>query len=170
MLLNCGAGKDSWESLGQQDQTSQSLRKSILNIHWRYLCWSWSSNTLAGPNSRLIGQDPDAGKDWGQNKKGVAEDEMVRYHYWLVEHESKQTLASQIVLVVNNLLANARDVRDVNSMPGLGRSPGGGRGSPLQYSCLENPMDRGAWRASVHRVIAQNQTRLKWYKTHVGRQ
>ena len=40
---------------------------------------------------------------------------------------------------------NAGDVRDVGSIPGLGRSPGGGRGNPLQYSCLENPMDRGAW-------------------------
>ena len=48
----------------------------------------------------------------------------------------------------------------VVSIPGLGRSPGGGRGNPLQSSCLENPMDRGAWRATVHRV-AQSQTRLK---------
>ena len=43
-------------------------------------------------------------------------------------------------------------VKDVSSIPGLGRSPGGGRGNPLQYSCLENPMDRGAWQAPVHRV------------------
>ena len=48
MLSNCGAGEDSWESLGQQgEQTSQSSRKSILNIHWKDWCWSWSSNTLA---------------------------------------------------------------------------------------------------------------------------
>ena len=46
--FNCGAGEDSWESLGQQeDQTSQSWRKSILNIHWKDWCWSWNSNTLA---------------------------------------------------------------------------------------------------------------------------
>ena len=43
--------------------------------------------------------------------------------------------------------ANAGDVRDIGSIPGLGRSPGGGHGNPLQNSCLENPMDRGAWRA-----------------------
>ena len=42
--------------------------------------------------------------------------------------------------------------RDLGSIPGLGRSPGEGHGNPLQYSCLENPMDRGAWRATVHRV------------------
>ena len=49
------------------------------------------------------------------------------------------------VLVVKNLLANSGDIRDAGSIPGLGRSPGGGHGNPLQYSCLENPMDRGAW-------------------------
>ena len=47
MLSNCGAGEDSWESLGQQDQTSQSQRKSTLNIHWKEWCWSWNFNTLA---------------------------------------------------------------------------------------------------------------------------
>ena len=49
-----------------------------------------------------------------------------------------------LVLVVKNLPTNAGDVRDAVSIPSLGRSPGGGHGSPLQYSCLENPMDRGA--------------------------
>ena len=48
---------------------------------------------------------------------------------------------------------NARDTWDVGLIPGLGRSPGGGHGSPLQYSCWENPMDKGAWRATVHRVV-----------------
>ena len=56
------------------------------------------------------------------------------------------------MLVVKNLSANAGDIRDVGSIPGLGRSPGGGHGNPLQYSCLENPTDRGAWQATVHRV------------------
>ena len=52
--------------------------------------------------------------------------------------------ASQVALVVKNLPANAEDVRDEASIPGSGISPGGGHGNPLQYSCLENPMDRGA--------------------------
>ena len=60
--------------------------------------------------------------------------------------------ASQVLLVVKNPLANEGDIRDVGLIPGLGRSPGGGHGNALQYSCLENPMDRGAWRATVHRV------------------
>ena len=52
-------------------------------------------------------------------------------------------------MVVKNLPANAEDTRDTGSIPGLGRSPGGGNGNPLQYSCLENPTDRGAWWATV---------------------
>ena len=59
---------------------------------------------------------------------------------------------SQVVLVVKNPPANAGDVRDTGSIPGSGRSPGGGHGHPLQYYCLVNPMDRGAWRATVHAV------------------
>ena len=56
--------------------------------------------------------------------------------------------------------ANAGDIRDACSIPGLGRSPGEGHGNPLQFACLDNPMDRGAWQATAHRV-AQSQTRLK---------
>ena len=65
----------------------------------------------------------------------------------------------QVVLVVKNLPANVEVIGDTGSMPGLGRSPGGGHGNPLQYSCLENPMDRGAWRATVHRA-AKSWTQL----------
>ena len=60
--------------------------------------------------------------------------------------------ASQAVLVVKNTLGNAEDVRDAGLIPGLGRSPRGGHGNPLQYSRLENTMDREAWRVTVHRV------------------
>ena len=56
-------------------------------------------------------------------------------------------------LVVENPFANAEDIRDVGLIPGSGRSPGGGHSNPLQYSCLENPRDRGAWRAPVQRVM-----------------
>ena len=54
--------------------------------------------------------------------------------------------------MVKNPNTNADDVRDVDLIPGLGRSPGGGHGNPFQCSCLENPMDRGIWRATGHRV------------------
>ena len=64
--------------------------------------------------------------------------------------------ASQVALVVKNLPANAGDIRDMGSIPGLGRSPGGGYSNPLQYSYLENPMDRGVWWATVHRVTVRH--------------
>ena len=54
--------------------------------------------------------------------------------------------------MVKNPPANAGDIRDMSSIPELGRSPGGGHGNALQYSCLENPMDRGAWWATTHRI------------------
>ena len=76
-----------------------------------------------------------------------------------------QAWASQGVVVVKNLPAYGGDVRAVGSIPGLGRSPGGGHGNPLQYSCLENPMDRGAWWATVDRVI-QSRTLLRCLSTH----
>ena len=66
----------------------------------------------------------------------------------------------EVVLVIKNLPANAGDIRDVGSIPRLGRSPGVGNGNPLQYSCLENPIDRGAWQATVHGVT-KSATQLK---------
>ena len=62
-------------------------------------------------------------------------------------------MASQVVLVVKNSPTHAGDIRDMGSIPGLGRSAGGGNGNPLQNSCLENPMDREAWWATVHVVV-----------------
>ena len=68
--------------------------------------------------------------------------------------------ASQVALVIKNLPVNAGDLRDRGSSSGSGRAPGGGHGNPPQYSCLENPMNRGAWQTIVHRV-AKSQTWLK---------
>ena len=65
-----------------------------------------------------------------------------------------------MVLVVRNPSANARDVKDSGSISGLERFPGKGHGDPFQYSCLENPMDRGAWRAMVHRVAKLDMTEV----------
>ena len=69
--------------------------------------------------------------------------------------------------MVKNPPANAGDIRDVGSIPESGRSPEGGHGNPLQYSCLENPMDRGTWWATVHRVT-KSQTQLKRLSTHMA--
>ena len=74
-------------------------------------------------------------------------------HGWVTEQQ-------QGAPVVKNWPANAEDIRNLDSIPGLGRSPRGQHGSPLQHSCLENPSDRGAWQAIVHR-IPKSQTWLK---------
>ena len=66
--------------------------------------------------------------------------------------------ASHVVLVVKSLPANVGNKRDRGLIPGSGRSPGGGHGNPLQYSCLENPMDRGAWQIIVYRVEESDPT------------
>ena len=68
--------------------------------------------------------------------------------------------------MVKNPPANAREERDADLIPGSGRSPGVGNGNPLQYSCLENPIDRGAWRAMLNRV-AQSRIWLKRLSMHI---
>ena len=70
----------------------------------------------------------------------------IRYH----NNSLLNNWASQVAIVIKNPPANVGDARDVGLSPGLERSPGEGNGYPLQYSCLGNPMDRGAWQATVH--------------------
>ena len=82
-----------------------------------------------------------------------------------LEFNSAQYGASQVELMVKNSAANAGNIRDAGSIPGLGRSLGEGNGNPLRYSCLDNPMDRGAWHTTVHR-IAMSRTELKQLSTH----
>ena len=71
-----------------------------------------------------------------------------------------------MALVVKNPSANAEDIRDVGSISGSGRPPGEGHGNTLQYSCLENPMDLGAWWATVHR-LTKSQIQLKQLSMHM---
>ena len=69
-----------------------------------------------------------------------------------METSSRTHGASQVALVVRNLPVNAGDIRDMGSIPGLARSPGGGHGNPLQYSCLQNPHGQRSLWAMVHSV------------------
>ena len=85
---------------------------------------------------------------WGRTESDTTE------ATWQQQH------ASQVAIVVKNLSASAGDVRDTGSIPGLGKCPGEGNGNPPQYSCLENSVGRGAWRATLHGV-AKSQTRLR---------
>ena len=93
--------------------------------------WKTNINKIKGPVV-LVARDPSVGCKTGI----IIWKFFIKYvcvHTWLG--------ASQVALVVKNLPANVGDVSDASSIPGLGRSPGGGLGNPLQYSCLENPMD-----------------------------
>ena len=71
----------------------------------------------------------------------------------------------KVALVIKNPTTNAEDIRNTGLIPGSGKAPGGGHGNPLQYSCLENPMDREAWWATVQ-MITKNWTQLKWWHAH----
>ena len=86
------------------------------------------------------------------------------YAYTLIySYIYTHTWASQVELVVKNPPANAGNVRDTGSIPGWGRSPGGEHGNLLQYSCLENPMDREAWQATVQGLTKSETTEATWH-------
>ena len=97
-------------------------------------------------------------KRWIEKLKIASKPPEAGERQWRIDFPSTNFKVS---LVVKNLPANVGDIRDAGSIPGSGRSPGGGHGNPLQYSCLENPMDRGAWQATVHSGT-QSWTWLKW--------
>ena len=78
------------------------------------------------------------------------------YLFFHLTNSRRQSGASQVAPVVKSPIANVGDIRDIGLIPGLGRDPGGGHGNPLQYSCLENPTDGGAWRATLHRVAKRH--------------
>ena len=97
-----------------------------------------------------------------QNRFGKSRDSCV-YFFFAPPYTS--CLASQVGPVVKTLPANTGDGGHLGSIPGSGRPPGGGHGSPLQYSCLENPEDRGAWWAAAHRDT-KTQTQQKRPRAH----
>ena len=117
---------------------SDSIEKAELETLKMFTCWEnlWASQRKMH-KSRFYGN----GKYWGMQG------------------------TSQVVLVVKNPPAYAGHIRDEGLIPKLGRSPGGGHRNPLQYSRLENPMDRGAWWATVH-AVKQSWTRLKQLSMH----
>ena len=118
-------------------------------MHWK---WTWA-------NSR---------RWWGTKDPGVLQSmRLWRVRRNLATEQQQQGLAraSQVLLVVTNPPVNAGDIRDTGSIPGSRRSPRGEHGNPFQYFCLENPMDRRAWRATVHSV-AESWTQLKRLSTH----
>ena len=142
-------GSQSWIFIGRSDAEDETP------ILWPPDVKNW-----------LIWKDPEAGKDWRQEEKGMTEDKMIGWHHqswWTGRPGVLQSMELQRVgqdwvtelnwrgfpcgLVVKNPPVNAGHT---GSIPGLGRSSGEGNGYPLQYSCLAYPMDRGAWWTIVH--------------------
>ena len=123
----CNAGYQNWvRFLGWEDPLEKEMAPYSIILAWR-IPWTEEPCGLQSTGLQRVGQDCAV---------------CICNYIW----------ASRVALRVNNPPAKAGDIRHTRSTPGLGRSPGGGGGNPLQYSCLENPMDRGAWQAIFHRV------------------
>ena len=127
-------------SLGPEDTLEEEMATSSSILAWR-VPWTEEPRGLHSMGLQRVGHN------WS--------DFACKTYVW----------ASHMALVVRNLRVNAWDIRDMGSIPGSGRLPGGGHGNPLQCCCLENPMDRGAWQAIVHR-FAKSRMQLKQFSTH----
>ena len=139
----------------ESEKDSHSVMSYSLRPRGLYSPWnSPGQNTGVGSPSLLHGIFPTQELNWSFTHKKTN----------TPPHTHTHMRTSKVVLVVNNLPANARDLRDVGLTLGSGRSPGGWHGNAFQYSCLKNPMDRGGWQATVHKV-AQSDTNEATY-TH----
>ena len=144
------------------DKDSQHSTPKLLWV-WdpQAVVWSACAQVGISPGS-LLARSGDRSSTWAfANKRALPARLCLVFSVLKIVHikpqERKNTSqinrrAALVGLVVKNPTAKAGDVRDVGSVPGLERSPGGGHRNPLQYSCLANPMDRGAWWATVHEV------------------
>ena len=142
-------GDQFWVFFGRNDAEAETP------ILWPQDAKSW-----------LIGKDPDAGKDWGQEEKGMTEDEMAGWHDWLDGHEFEWTHGvgnGQGGLACCDSWGRKKSdkTEQLNWTELNWNQWWEGNGNPLQYRCLENSLERGAWWAAIHGV-AQNRTWLKW--------
>ena len=129
----------------------------------------WVRNLLAMQRHKRCWFDPWFGKiPWRRKwqstpillpRKSHGQRNLAGYSPW-----GTQTRLREVALMVKSPPANAGDLRDTGLIPGLERSPGGGHGNPLPYSCLENSMDRGAWWATVHEVVELDNTEVTEHK------
>ena len=142
--------------LSERSQTPKSTYyMSLFMWHFR------KDKTIATENRLVIAEVWREG-NWLQRGTGeLCGWQKCLYLYW------GGSWASQVALVVKTLPANAGDKTEAGSILGLGRSPGGRHGNPLQYSCIEYPMSRGGWQATVHGVT-KSWTWLKWLSIHAG--
>ena len=138
-----------WVAVHEVAKSQTRLSDFTLTFHFRAL-----EKEMATHSSVLAWRIPGKGKPGGLLSMGSHR----------VGHDWSDLAATAATYIA----WNAGDAGDMGLIPGSGRSPGGGPGNPLQHSCLENPMDRGSWWATVHRV-AQSWTQLKQLSTHTCR-
>ena len=100
--------------------------------------------------------DPIDGSPVGSSVPGILQARLLEWVAISFFNSLKNIYWSIVGKAINNPPLSVEDTGDVGSIPGSGKCPGGGNDSPLQYSCLENPMDRGAWWATVHEVIRES--------------
>ena len=135
------------------------LPRTLGHLEWAHSSWC----SLGHCTFHVLGHGDGAGCSGSHLSGPVIHRKSFTLTLWVWCHVPQHL--SQVALVVKSPPATAGDPRTLGSVPGSGRSPGGGHGSPLQYSCLEDPKDRGAWRAAVHGV-AKNRTQLKQLSAH----
>ena len=133
-----------WETVKDREAWCAAVHGVVKNCTWFS---DWTTTLLEGNMTRVKMREL-----WKWNKKDAEQGNAMNY---FPHNASGKEPACQY----------RRLSRDSGSIPGSGRSPGEGNGNPLQYSCLENPMDRGSWWAAIHRVI-KSWTKLKWLSTH----
>ena len=126
-----------------------------LRVYLSKYQWNWAVSHLA---ERREFQGPVQNEDL-YRQKGVRMRDLYQWFVIAELHSFRPWQGFPVCAAVMHPPANEGDTRDTDSIPGLGRCPGGGNGNPLQYSCLTNPMDGGAWRSAVHRV-AKSRPRL----------
>ena len=170
-----------WTVVSEKTLESPLICKEIQSVHSKW-DQSWvffgrndakaETPVLWPPHAKswLIGKDSDAGRAWGQEEKRMTEDEMDGWHYWLDGHVFEWT---PVVGDGQWGLERCRSWgrKDLDTTEWLNWTElnryGEGNGNPLQYSCLENPMDGGAWQATVHGVT-KSQTWLSNYQIGLG--
>ena len=126
--------------------------------------WSLSGSRSAEQTAgwhKAPGRQAMLGRDTGGQRQHPGQHSLN----FAIQNMAWNSRVSPSALVVKNPTATTGDIRYMISIPGLGRSPGEGHGNPPQYSCLENPMDRGPWGVAGHRM-AKSQMQLKWLSTH----
>ena len=140
---------------GQRTTTDWHLRHAQMPLPLQtFPLRSWKVDMRLRTGQRWC-EYQNASNDGATSKK-------LSQQFWKIIIVRCMSFPGQVALMVKNTPANAGVLRDLGLIPGSGRSLGGGHGNPLQYSCLEAPIDRGAWRITVHGVAKQPWTQLKW--------